>query len=485
MTTKPKRKRRNRRQAEGADATPPCPYTPRQLRLARRIADKMDLGATSDLDAAERLKARGIDPFRQTATLALVVDRPEHPQDGAPPAPVPVAAKPPEPALSPAERREQEIGQIQANIARRRRRKLRTLLLRLALFVGLPTAAAGWYYHQVATPLYATKSEFLILQADNAGGSGLGGLLSGTQFATSQDSIGVQSFLQSKEAMLQLDADLGFAAHFSDPAIDPIQRLAPDASVEDTYKTYLRHVTIGYDPTEGMIRMEVSATDPQVAAAFSTRLIGYAEDRVNALSAKKRTDQMQDALRSFEQAQADRRLAQQDLLRLQQQGAVLDPEGLIASLRSQISALETRRQDRELELAALRDNPRPNQARVQGVEADIARIETYLRRLNARMIDATEGETSLAELSTRIQMAQADLATRDLILQSALQQVEQTRLEANRQVRYLTTSVAPVPSEAPSYPRAFENTILAFLIFGGMYLMVSLTLSILREQVTS
>ncbi|MCB1311912.1 MAG: capsule biosynthesis protein, partial [Sedimentitalea sp.] len=87
--------------------------------------------------------------------------------------------------------------------------------------------------------------------------------------------------------------------------------------------------------------------------------------------------------------------------------------------------------------------------------------------------------------SVRIQMAQADLATRDLMLQSALQQVEQTRMEANRQVRYLTTSVEPVASEAPSFPRKFENTILAFLIFAGIYLMISLTASILREQVTS
>ena len=82
-------------------------------------------------------------------------------------------------------------------------------------------------------------------------------------------------------------------------------------------------------------------------------------------------------------------------------------------------------------------------------------------------------------------MAQADLATRDMLLQSALQQVEQTRMEANRQVRYLTTSVKPIEPQEASYPRAIENTILAFLIFSGIYLMVSLTSSILREQVTS
>jgi capsular polysaccharide transport system permease protein len=52
-------------------------------------------------------------------------------------------------------------------------------------------------------------------------------------------------------------------------------------------------------------------------------------------------------------------------------------------------------------------------------------------------------------------------------------------------VRYLSTGVRPVAPDEPTYPRAFENTLLAFLIFSGIYLMLSLTASILREQVSS
>ena len=45
--------------------------------------------------------------------------------------------------------------------------------------------------------------------------------------------------------------------------------------------------------------------------------------------------------------------------------------------------------------------------------------------------------------------------------------------------------VSPIAPDEPTYPRAFENTLLAFLIFSGIYLMLSLTASILREQVAS
>ncbi len=487
--------------------------TGRQLRMARRVAQKHALPATSDFDAVRLLRQRGIDPFQRAQMLELVV-----PQGGAEPheggAPDAFAGLPqpdrdapagdrqqgriqlpqtvpkgktslPSTELSPAQQRNRQISEIQRDIARRRRRKLAMLLARLALFVLLPTALVGAYFYKFASPMYSAKSEFLILQADNVGGGGLGGLLSGTQFATSQDSIAVQSYLQSRDAMRRLDRDLGFRAHFSQGWIDPIQRLPADATNEDAYETYRGHVKIGYDPTEGVIRMEVIAADPQVSADFSTHLISYAEQRVNNLSRQKRGDQMQDALLGFENAQAERRKAQEALVRLQQQGAILDPEGVIATLRGQINNIETQLQEKQLQLAALMDNARPNQAKVDGARGDIGRLQDLLDRLNARMVDASNGENSLAQLSVRIQMAQADLATRDMMLQSALQQVEQTRMEANRQVRYLTVSVNPVPGDAPSYPRKFEDTVLAFLIFSGIYLMISLTASILREQVTS
>lgn len=478
--------------------------TGRQLRMARRVAHKNGLTPTSDLDAVRLLRNRGIDPFQRSNMLELVVPKnPNGPtqdtgtdskQDDKKkvgriqlPQTMPVDREtlPSTEHLSPAEMRDRQISEIQQDITRRRRRKMGMLLARLAFFVMLPTVLAGWYFYTVATPMYSTKSEFLILQADSAGGAGIGGLLSGTQFATSSDSIAVQAFLVSKPAMLRLDDEIGFKSHYAQHDIDPIQRLAADASNEQAYKTYRKNVKVGYDPTEGMIRMEVIAADPQVSAEYSRALISYAEQSVNGLSEKKRDDQMAEARESFEEAENERREAQQALVNLQLKGDTLDPQAVIAGMRAQINQVELQLLEKELELAALLDNTRPNQSRVDGARGDVRRLNVQLDELNARMTDASQGENSLAQLNVRIQMAQADLVTRDMLLQSALQQMEQTRLEANRQVRYLTVSVEPVPSEEPSYPRKFENTLVAFLVFAGIYLMVSLTASILREQVTS
>lgn len=472
--------------------------TGRQLRMARRVAQKHGIAPTSDFDAVRQLRERGIDPFQRGNMLELVVPSDGQGGDSAEAAPrrraqlpqtVPAGKTnlPAEPmAENPAERRALEVRKIQVDMARRRQRRLLLLLARVCFFIFLPTLLAGYYFYVAATPMYSTKSEFLILQADATGGSGgIGGLLSGTQFATNGDSIATQSYLQSKDAMLRLDADVGFKSHFTQEWIDPIQRMDPDPSNETAYKEFKRRVKIGYDPTEGVIRMEVVAATPDQSLAFSEALIGYAEERVNDLSQQKRADSMRDARQAFEKAEQERKDAQEQLIKLQVESQAIDPEGIIGSLRGQISNVETLILEKELALAAQLDNARPNQAKVDGLRADIFRLNQQLEKINDRMINAREGGNSLAEKTVRIQIAEADLMSRDLMMQSALTQMEQTRAEANRQVRYLTVAVRPVQPESASYPRAFENTLLAFIIFAGIYLMISLTAAILREQIGS
>lgn len=472
--------------------------TGRQLRMARRMAQKHGLAPTSDFDAVRLLRARGMDPFQRNNLLELV------PKDSEPqgrndsseqtdqqkvqlPQTVPAATTTlPSTELNPADRRAKEIMDIQRDIGRRRRRKLALLISRLAAFVMLPTIIVGYYYYAIATPMYSTDSEFLILTADGAGGGssgGLGGLLP-SQFATGQDAIATQSYLQSKDAMLRLDRDVGFREHFSQDWIDPIQRLDADATNEDAYKLYKKYVKLGYDPTEGVIRMELSAADPQVSAEFSRKLIDYAEERVDHLSQEKRQDAVKTAVQSLEEAKTERRAAQGRLVRLQE-GSILDPEGEIGNIRNLIGNVELQLQEKQLALNTQLNNQRPNAAKVAALRSEIEVLQTELDKQNARLTQATGNSNSLASQAAAIQMAQADLVTADMVLQAALETKRQSEIEANKQVRYLTVSVEPVAPQDPSFPRAFENTILAFLIFAGIYLMVSLTASILREQVSS
>ncbi|MGY6534774.1 MAG: capsule biosynthesis protein [Pararhodobacter sp.] len=482
----------------------------RQLRMAMRVAQRHGIKATSGLEALRLLRKRGIDPFERSALLDAVQGQPAPTAAAAtdpaksdtsralttteqPPLPrtfrqpAPPAQAEPDAGSKAVSRRQAEIAKIQRDIASRRRRRLALLAARLMVFVLLPTFLAGWYFYRVATPLYATHTDFVIQQADasNAGPPGLGGLFSGTGLATSQDSVTVQSYLQSREAMRRLDAEEGFKAHFQDTRIDPLRRLAMDASDEAAYRLYSRHVQISYDPTEGVVRMEVIAADPETSERFARALIRYAEEQVDRLTQRLRENQMRDAQASFERAEERTVEAQMRVLEMQERFQVLSSEVEVSLLTQQITTLEGQLNQERLSLEDLLANPRPNAARVAQAERRIAALEGQVTALRGSLTQGGAGSASLARVQREMIMAEADVQTRQLLLAQSLQQLEAARIEAARQVRYLSMGVSPIAPDEATYPRRFENTALAFLIFAGVYLMISMTVSILREQVTS
>ncbi|WP_400082655.1 capsule biosynthesis protein [Yoonia sp. R78084] len=467
--------------------------TGRQLRMARRVAVKNGFQASSDYDAVRQLRAAGIDPFQRSSILELVkpdsakipgrsgrIQLPDTTQEEG-------ISLPSTNSAATLNRHASEILQIQRDIARRRRRKLALLFTRLSFFVFLPTFLVGWYFYKIATPMYATNSEIVIQQAQPQGGgpTGLATLFQGTSMATQQDSIAVQSYLASREAMLRLDADFGFKEHFSDPAIDSIQRLEENATNEAAFGLYSNHVKISYDPTEGLIRMEVIAADPVKSYEFSQALIGYAEEQVDQLTARLREDQMRGALQSYEEAEQRRADALATWLAIQEDVRQIDPQSESAARMGQINSLESEKQRLELVLQSRLNVDRPSEVQVQSLRDQIANIDNLIAELRDQLVGGAGEEVSLAARNTELRTAEENYAFQTAMVQQALTQMETARIEANRQVRYLSQSVRPVIPDQASYPRAFENTVLAFLIFSGIYLMISITASILREQVSS
>jgi len=463
--------------------------TGRQLRMARRLAQKQGLTPSSDFDAVRLLREMGIDPFDRTNMIELVQAKDGEKQSEVPAKKEAVRAGlpqtvDPQPKV-PGPRSDGPLGahdveRIQRDIVRRRRVRTIALVARLGIFVLLPTIIAFCYFAFFATPSFATKSMFRVQQAETQTVSG--GMF-GDALATNQDSIAVQEYLVSREALNRLDTEHAYLEHFSADSVDSLQRLPMEASQDEVFKHYKGNIKVSFDQTEGLLRMEVSALTPDMSRVFSEALISYAEERVDQSTERKREDQMRGAKETFKEAEARMAEAQQNVLNLQVQMGILDPASETAGLMQQISTFEVQMGEKQLALRQLLDNQRPNQARVAGLEGDVERLNGLIAELRSQLTVEGDDE-SLASVSARLSMAETDLETRTLIMQEALQFMEKSRIEADRQSRYLTIDVSPVPPDQPTYPRVFESTLIAFFIFGAIYLLISVTVSILREQVS-
>lgn len=472
--------------------------TARQLRMAMRVAQKHGIRATSAYEAVLILRQRGIDPFARATMLDLLNDGGEKSTSRelalrGETAPAQVANDPLNAAQSRmakiAADRERELGKVRRDIAKRRRKRMLLLGARLLAFVTLPTFIVTWYFYVIATPMYAAQSEFVIQQADSqsgmgalsgvlpsAGGMGMGG---GQSEATS-----VQSFLQSRGAMLRLDAEEGFKDHFRAPHIDILRRLADDSTDEAAYKLYQRHVQIGYDPTEGVVRMEVIAASPEDSERFARALISYAEEHVDMMTQRLRDSQMREARASLEEAQEKLIEARQAAIELQERSSIISGEVELSLLSQRIVALETELTQTRLSVQEMRSNARPSAARLQPLERREEALRAEIETLRNSMTQGSSEGGSLARIQSELIMSEAEVQTREMMRAQAMQQLESARMEVSRQVRYLALSVEPIAPDEATYPRKLENSIVAFLIFLGVYLLASMTASVLREQVS-
>lgn len=470
--------------------------TGRQLRTARRVAQRNGIDATSDFEAVLLLRRKGIDPFQRANMLELVVaDSGDHVPARADGGRLPQTTRPgatpakPMPSLETIseEQRLRDIQRIQADLARRRRRRSILLAARLAFFIGLPTFLAGFYYYRIATPFYAAKAAFVINKANSGGGGGspLASFFSGTSFASSQDSINAQDYLMSRSAFDKLNREHGFRKLMSGPNIDPMQRISPKASNDAAYHVYQRDVKVGYDPNEGVVRLEVSTPNPQKSVEFATALISYAQQQVDGMTKQMRDDQMKGAQQSYNDAEAKLQAANKRVLDLQRKFNVMSGDAEASMIASRITALNTQLDQDQLNLMQMQSAPNPSQGRIAPLKQRIADTERQVKLLRSRLTKNDGSGESLAMIQGQLAEAKANVQTRQMMLSQALQALESARVTANEQTRYFSVGVQPVAPDTPSYPRAFEDTIVAFLIFCGLYLMLSMTASILREQVSA
>ncbi len=381
--------------------------------------------------------------------------------------------------------RDAEIQAIQRELVQRRRRRFVLLWLRLAFFVVLPTFLVGNYYYNHATPFYSSEAVFQIKPANASmmEASG-GGLLSSSPLGLISDSIAVQDFLTSREAMRVLDAELDLLAHYSDPDIDPIQRLPADASENEAFSLYKDRVLVGFDTTEGVMRLEVIASDPAMAEAVARRLIELAEERVDQMSDRNEGDAVESAAAVLTDAEAQLDDAYDRVLELQERRGIFSADVEVGLVQGQIAALTSALEERRLSLAALLDNARPNQAQVRVLNAEIARLEQAIEEQRALVVNSQPDARSLARISAELERAQQELEIRQVMVTTAVESLEIARRATAQQNAFLERAVNPVRPVVPSYPRAFEYTVLAFVIFFATYMMVSLTISILREQMS-
>jgi capsular polysaccharide transport system permease protein len=369
------------------------------------------------------------------------------------------------------------------------RRKRRALLLSFLLCVCLPFLAACVYYAAIATDRYAARAGFSVRGIDTKSGmDGLGAITGlSSPGSTTSDSYVILSYLGSRELLEALDRTLELRRVYSSAEIDPLSRLAADATIEDFVAYWRRHIRTQFDPTSGIIEFEVQSFTADHARRIAETVLTLTQELVNDLSANARNDALRFAREDVALQEARLRQALAAIRDFRATEQSVDPSASAALEVQLIASLESRLSDLNARIAALSQTLDPNAPSIVALRRDAEALTAEIMQRRQAIGSDPQGAEGVGTVTRQLAIYEELEVERSLAQQayaSALVSLEQARRDADRQQRYLAIHLRPQTAESAEYPRSLRNLfVLAFALIAAWGIGVLLTMSV-RDHLT-
>jgi capsular polysaccharide transport system permease protein len=349
--------------------------------------------------------------------------------------------------------------------------------------VLVPVFLSVLYFGFIASDVYVSESRFVIRSPGRAQSMGMvDSLLQGTALGHAQDdTYSVHDFILSRDALRQLDMDLGLRKAYSSHRVDVFDRfpgLDWDDSFESLYIYYLHHITVDYDPSTSISTLTVRAFAPVDARNLNDRLLQMAERLVNRLNERSRQDLIEVAAREVQLAEARAASATLALAAFRNRQSVFEPERQSALQLEGVLKLQGDLIAIEAQINQIR-SVSPTSPQLSALESQ---AETLRRAIRSESDKVTGGNASLSSKSTNFERLALERDFAEKQLAAANLSLEAARSESRRQALYLERLVEPNEPDASTEPRR-ARSILATLVVGLLVFgVLSMLLAGVREH---
>ncbi len=364
-----------------------------------------------------------------------------------------------------------ELQEVRKTILRQQRMRRVLAYFQFLLFVILPTALTGWYVAAIATPLYEARSVVTIAKPGGQTDPTFPGVLG---MPLSQGNLNeafiAKEFIDSEEMIRLMEEQEGLITYLGDTEMDPLQRLRylPELQVgPDSY--YHRYVRSAVNIQTGLLTLYVSARRPEDAQKFSMAILKFAEGKVRSLSQALFQERIAENEAAVERARKALEDVRRDLIELQISSGYANPEERIAEVYKIISTLEAElllvhREMDDAELGGYSDFPQ-----MKALIEKEAALQKRIQEQRDRLILGTEGQEPLNKVLADFQFKVVQKEIAEQTWSAALAALETARSSASLGLSQFQIVVPPNVSFTPKRPNRIKTTLLAFLMFFGLF----------------
>ena len=352
--------------------------------------------------------------------------------------------------------------------------RLRGINRLFLLTVLFPTALAVIYFGFTASAIFISESHFVVRSPGSKSSGGLSALVGGAggglaalagagSSSSAGDSSSVTDFMNSRDALRQLDEELDLKRLFGSPQIDRVSRFAGldfDESFEALFRYYQNHVAATVDTTTSINVLTVRGFKAEDVQRINERLLELGEQLVNSLNERGFRDTIRFAEEAVKEAERRNRQAALALSGYRHREAVFDPSqqaGLqlqaVATLQGELSAAKTRL----TQIRSLAKNNPQIRSLERLVDATQAEIDAQS--------DKVTGQLSLANKSVQYEGLVLEKGFADKQLETAQASLVQARNDAVSKQLYLVRTVQPNRPDVALEPRRLRS-IFATLVLG-------------------
>lgn len=363
----------------------------------------------------------------------------------------------------------------------------------LLVFVCMPVLIFTLYLLLIATPRFESQAQLVIKQSD--GGlssidpslallSGLGGSQSGN------DTELVKAYILSNDMINFLEDEIGYTEHFQNSSWDPFSKQSTNATKEERIKYFKQHVIVEIDPKSSIISVRAQAFEPAFANLVTNTIVEQAENFINKIGHDLAKAQLSFVQNEHELTQQKLQTAQSRLMEFQQRYNLLDPEAEGVALQQITFELEGRIASKTAELNALRSSMSQSAPLVIKVQDELNSLQRQLIAERERLTrsvaierskDSENDEIAVNAILSKFSDYKIDLEFALQAYSASKLSLEQSRIQAYKQLKYLVTIESATYPEEAKYPRVLYNIVLLAAVLLAFYFIAKMLIATAAE----
>ena len=354
------------------------------------------------------------------------------------------------------------------------------------IFVAVPVVTAAVYYFFVAADQYVAEFRFALRSAEPERHDPV--LFFQESIAPSVmglDSFVVVQYLASRAIIDDLSTTLDLREIFSRSEADWPVRLDLPVSIEELVRYWKRQVDAFFDATNGTIVVRARAFTPQEALKLAEGILASSERLVNELSARARRDALRNADEEVGRAEKRLKSALARLREFRDKEGIIDPRktadatvALAGRVRDELVRAGT-------ELSTLKHYMRDDAPSIKMLEARVQSLEAQRRAVESEVTDTEKTRSeALSRVMGSYEQLESERAFAENTYQHALQALDRSRINADRQQVYLATFVQPTLPEEALYPRRLQSFAVASGVAFVVWMIGGFILQSIRDHLS-